>query len=368
MRLIKTVVITTDAEGGSARPETVASPTRVFVLYLGNIATGSNRSFNLKIYDRDLDRLVASRVLVSTTPEYGGPTDIRVTSDGQFLYAFYETHNPSSPTTATTYLWGAKYSLDDSFERLAYTSTPIASSKPMSELQDGGELLDDPAPLLVAGRVFVITRLRYSLSRSGRTVYRVRELSADDLTKLAEFDLDLSDAADGRGRVSSLLFWNGRILMGLPTTVSDQGLSESNDDGALSDVLLVRMRENWTFEAQNDVRVVAAEPNDRENYVSGLKAAGEYVYLTYKQSLGSPPSGEHVAWIKVFDEDLNLVHAERVRSTVWGPGGGEMRPSLEVAGNRVFSGQSAGESLGRGNAEIWVYEISPPGATLTVNR
>ncbi len=356
LSLVKKVAITADGEGGSARPEIIAATNRVFVVYLGNIAAGANRTFSLKIFDGNLDNVITSKTIVATTAEYGGPTDIRVASDGQYLYAFYETHKITSPTTALTYLWGAKYVLDDNFARVAYTSTPITSSKPMSELQDGGELLDDPAPLVGPNSVFVVTRLKYSLSMSGRTIYRVREFSKDNLTKLSEFDLDLSNAADGRARVTSLLFWNSGFFIAVATTVSDQGLNENNDDGAMSDIVLVRIGQDWTFDPQKDVQTISAEPDDRENYVSGFKANSSYFYITYKQAVGSPPSGEQRALIKIFDNAFRPVLKEQVRSTVWGPSGGELRPSLEVIGNRIFSGQSSGQSLGTGNAEVYVYE------------
>ncbi|MBI3680807.1 MAG: hypothetical protein HY235_10460 [Acidobacteria bacterium] len=333
--------MTTDAEGGSARPEVVAAPNRVFVVYLGNIGSGNGRRFNVKIFDANLNNVIASRTILETTAEYGGPTDIRVASDGQYLYAFYETFKPTSQTTATTYLWGAKYTLDDSFERVAYTPEPIASSKPASELQDGGETLDDPAPLVGTTSVFVVTRLKYSIAMAGRTVYRIREFSKDNLTPLSEVDLDLSDAVDGRARVTSLLSIDNSIFIALATTVSDQAVNENNDDGALSDIVLIRMRPDWTFDPQKDVQTISAEPND-----------------SYKQSVGSPPSGRHRAWIKIFDRDFNLVHQEEVLSVVWGPGGGEIRPSLELIGDRILSGQSKGLGIGRGNAEIYVYEIN----------
>lgn len=358
LRHIKTVAVTSTAEGGSARPEIVATANRVFVLYLGKIAAGDNKTFNVKIYDSDMDTVVASRVLVTTTQDYGGPTDIRVASDGWCIYAFYETHKITSPTTATNYLWGAKYTLDDGFNLVAYTVTPITSSKPMSELQEGGELVDDPAPLVGPTSVFVVTRLKYSLSTAGKTIYRVREFSKDNLIKLFEFDLDLSEAADGRGRVTSLLFKDNRIFIALATTVSDEGVNENSDDGALSDIVLVRMRPDWTFDPYRDVQAISATPNDVENYVSGFIADNGNFYITYTQSVGKPPSGEHRAWIKIFDKDFNLIHEEKVRSTVWGPGGGEMRPSLEVLGNRIFSGQSSGQSLGTGNAEVYIYETT----------
>jgi len=358
LQYLKTVTVTAPSEGVSARPEVALTAERAFVLYLA-IATGNERTFTLRIYDRDFEHLLATRVLVSTTPDYGGPTDIRIATDGQYLYAFYETHKPTSPNTAATYLWGAKYALDDAFERVAYTSTPVATSRPMAQLPEGGELLDDPAPLIGPASVFVVTRLKYSLSMSGRTIYRVRELRKDNLAQLGQFDLDLSDAANGRARVNSLLLWNNSILMALSTTVSDVGINENTDDGAKSDVILVRMRPDWTFDPKADVRTLSAEPDDVENYVCGLEADADYVYVTYKQSVGQPPAGEHRAWIKMFDRNFKLVHQEKVRTTVWGPSGGELRPSLEVMDRQVLSGQSTGEPFGAGSAKVFVYQRRP---------
>jgi hypothetical protein len=355
LELVKRVAITTDAEGGSARPELVATADRVFVLYLGNIVSGNNRTFGLKIYDRQLATVLASRVLVSTTLEYGGPTDIRVAADGQYLYAFYETNQRTSPSSSATYLWAAKYTLDDRFERVAYTTTPITNSRPLAELPEGGELLDDPAPLVSPQVVYVVTRIKHSLAMAGATVYRVRGFTRDTLTQISEFDLDLSIAADGRGRVASLLYSNNRILMVLATTVSDQGINENTDDGALADLVLVRMQPDWTFNPLRDVFLLSAELGDRENYVTDLKTDGRYLYVSYKQALGVPPTGLQVAVFKVFDAQLNLVYKQKVRYTVWGPDGGELRPSLELAGGLTLSGQSTGQSLGHGNAEIYVY-------------
>lgn len=357
LHFVKTVTVTNTTEGGSARPEIVATANRVFVLYLGDITAGENRAFKLKIYKSNLDTVVTSKVLVSRTSEYGSPTDIRTASDGQYLYVFYETNKPTSLTTAITYLWAAKYTLNDSFDRIAYATVPITNSKPMAELQDGGELIDDPAPLVGSNSVFVVTRLKYSLAIAGKTIYRVREFSKNDLTMLNRFDLDLSSVADGRGRVTSLTFWNNNIYIALATTVSDVGLNENVDDGAKSDIKIVKMMQNWNFTPES-VKTISANPNDVENYVCGLESDSNYFYLTYKQSIGTPPAGEHRAWIKVFDKNFNLLDSVRVRSTVWGPGGGELRPSLEIFGNRIYSGQSAGQFLGSGNAEVYVYEMN----------
>lgn len=354
LHFVKTVTVTDTTEGGSARPEIVATADRVFVLYLGDITAGENRTFKVKIYKNTLDTVVASKVLVSRTSEYGSPTDIRVASDGQYLYAFYETNKPTSSTTAITYLWAAKYTLNDSFDRIAYTTAPITNSKPMAELQDGGELVDDPAPLAGSTSVFVVTRLKYALAIAGKTIYRVREFSKNDLTKLSEFDLDLSNASgiDGRGRVCSLVYFNEHYYVALPTTVSDIGIVEAVDPSATSNIALIRLDTNWTLNSQTDVKIISAEPNDKEFYVSGFDTDGKYFYATYVQIA----SGAHMAILKIFDMNYNLVQKLAVKSIVAQPGGGEIRPSLEVRENRIFSGQSAGESLGSGNAEIVLYE------------
>lgn len=315
---LKKVNVTTDTEGGSARPEIVATRDRVFALYLGNISKGEDRFFGVKILDRELSYTITSKSLVSTIAQYCGPTDIRVASDGRHIYAFYETHKPTSPTNSTTYLWGAKYTLDDNFERVAYTETPIASSKPLGELPDGGELLDDPAPLVGPDSVFVLTRIKYPLAIAGNTIYRVREFDKELRRVLRQFDLDLSGVADGRARVSSLLFYDSTIYIALATTVSDRGVNENNDDGALSDIVLVGLKTDWTFDPQNGVQTLSAEPGDRENYVSGFATDGNAFHIVHKQAVGSPPTGEQKVWIKVYDKDFNIIQKEMVKTTIWG--------------------------------------------------
>ena len=356
LTLTKQVSITTDTEGNSARPEVVATDSRIFVLYLGHIDGGEDtRSFDVKIYDIGLTSTVTSTTIVPPSADYGAATDIRTASEGQYVYAFYETS-----TTSTTYLHGAKYALNDSFDLAARAAEPIASAKPVFETVEGDEILNDPAPLVGPDSVFVVTRLMSSIGMSGKTVYRVREFNKDTLAQIRQFDLDLSDVADGRGRVNSLLYRDNTIYMALATTVSDEGVNDQNlmsDDGALSDIILIAMTPDWTFNPQTDVRTISAEADDRENYITGLRSDGTNFYMTYKQAVGSPPSGEQRAMIKIFDRDFNLLHREIVRSTVWGADGGEIRPSLEVYGSRIFSGQSTGAGQGTGNAAVYVYDM-----------
>ena len=358
--MVKTVALTTDAEGGSARPEVVVTDSRVFVLYLGHIAGGTNtKSFDVKVYNVDLASVVTSTIIVPPSESYGSATDIRIARDGQHVFTFYETS-----TTTTTYLHGAKYALNDSFDLVARTAEPIANAKPVFQAAEGDEILNDPAPLVGPDSVFVVTRLMASIAMNGKTIYRVREFSKDTFALIGQFDLDLSGVADGRGRVASLLYGNNTIYMALATTISDQGVNDQNlmsDDGALCDIILVTMSPGWSFDPQTGVRTISAEVDDRENYITGLRTDSTYFYMTYKQAVGGPPTGEQRAVIKIFDGAFNLLHKEIVRSVAWGEGGGEIRPSLEIFGNRLYSGQSTGSTLGSGNGQIVVYEVLSPG-------
>ena len=353
---IKKVAITTDAEGGSARPEVVATDDRVFAVYLGHLSGGFNtKSFDVKVYDTELSSVVTTTTIVPPSLSFGSATDIRIARDGQYVFTFYETS-----TTTTTYLHGAKYALNDSFDLVARAQEPIASARPVFQTTEGDEVLNDPAPLVGPDSVFVVTRLMSSITTTGQTIYRVREFTKDTLAQVRQFDLDLSGVADGRARVTSLLFRGNSIYIALATTVSDQGVDGMNlmsDDGAQSDILLVRMNPDWTFDPLADVRTLSSEAGDRENYITGLRADDSFFYLAYKQAVGAPPTGEQRAVIKLFDGDLGLVHKEIVVSTPWGPGGGEIRPSLEISGSRIYSGQSMGASLGSGNAQILVYDL-----------
>ena len=354
LTLVRKVTLTTDTEGGSARPEVIVTEDRVFVLYLGHIREMSARTFDLKIYDWDMTTIIAAKTIVSPTTEFGSPTDMRVASDGQYLYAFYET-----TTAATTFLHGAKYHFNDTCDLAASALSPIASSKPVFSLTEGDEVLNDPAPLVGQDSVFVITRIWSSISTTGKTIYRVREFSKDTMAQKQQFDLDLSGIADGRGRVTSLLYENGTIYMAFATTVSDQGMNETtkfSDDGAQSDILLVKMKPDWTFDPASDVQTISSETGDRENYIAGLKADGTYFYMTYKQAIGSPPTGQQRAVIKIFDRGFNLLLKQIVKSSPWGTDGGEIRPSLEAQGTRIYSGQDNSQGIGTGNGEIYIYE------------
>ncbi|MFQ6087666.1 MAG: glycosyl hydrolase 53 family protein [Candidatus Methanofastidiosia archaeon] len=321
-----------------ARPEVVATKDRVFVLYL-NIENLKNRRFSLKIFDRDLNKEIASKTLVPTTSEYGSPTDIRVLSDGEYLYTFYETAKRDK-----TYLFGARYILNDNFERVGYTGL-IATSKIFTIAEEGDEKLDDPAPVIGLGSVFVVTRIKKSMEKTGQTIYRVREFSFDLKTKLSEFDLDLSSIVDGGARQTSLIYEKSFFYIAVPTTVGVSTIPEL-DLAYPSDIVLVKLNDNWQIV---ESKIISANPEYNETYVTGFKTDGIYYYLTYNEiKMGV----EFRSPLKIYDNDFNLLKTEIVKSmSMRGKGGYGLRPSLEVTDDRIFLGNNEER-----NAEIYIFE------------
>ncbi|MFQ5892055.1 MAG: hypothetical protein ACE5HW_04605, partial [Candidatus Methanofastidiosia archaeon] len=321
-----------------ARPEIVATSDRVFVIYL-DIENLQNRSFSLKIFNRDLSREIVSKTLVPTTLEYGSPTDIRVVSDDEYLYAFYETANKDK-----TYLFGARYILNDNFERVGYTGL-IAASKIFNIAEDGDEKLDDPAPVIGPDSVFVVTRIKKSMEKTGQTIYRIREFSFDLKTKLSEFDIDLSSVVDGGARQTSLIYENSFFYIAVPTTV---GVSTIPELGIAypSDIVLVKLNDNWQVV---ESRIISADPEYNETYVTGFKTDGTYYYLTYNEiKMGV----EFRSPLKIYDNDFNLVKTEIVKTmSMKGKRGYGLRPSLEVIDDRIFLGNNEERK-----AEIYIYE------------
>jgi len=69
---------------------------------------------------------LTSKTLVTKSADYGMPTDMRIASDGEYLYAFYE-----MITDKKSYLFGSKYRLDDDFEKVKSTDVISSDKHPM---------------------------------------------------------------------------------------------------------------------------------------------------------------------------------------------------------------------------------------------
>lgn len=335
MRLLKKVEI-----ANGARPEIIVAQDKVFVVYLEVLTSG--RSFKLKIYDKDLNRELAAKTLVTASPSCGSPTDIRVISDGMYLYAFYET-----ATMEKTCLFGAKYTLDDNFERVAYTDV-IATSTMFKIAKPGDEKLDDTPSVIEGDNIYVMTRYKSTIKKEGETRYKLYKFDKD-LHKESEFELDLSEYADGEAKQASIIYENGYYYIVLPTTVgASNNVVETVEWTVPMDILLVKLDKNWNVVSS---KIIASEGEYSEGYVTGLKSDEKHFYLTYGQVILS--QGMYSV-LKVFDKDWNAVLTEKYKA------GHNLRPSLEISPGRIYAGNNIAEGRGVGQgttkAEIYVFE------------
>ena len=327
--------------GSGTRPEVVTANDRIFVVYLGNLGT-RNQAFKLMILNSGLSEEIAAKDLVYATTEYGKPTDIRVASDGNYLYAFYETVIMGE----RAYLWGAKYTLDDNFEKVAYTAIPITSGPTFGSYQAGDEVVNDPIPVIGKDSVFVVTRIKQASTAKGEpTVYRVYEFSKDFSQKLSQFDLDLSSVADGEGRQTSIIYKDGYYYMVVPTTV--EGVAKA-DILTPSDLLLVKLDSDWQI---IETKFISQDANDAETFATGFEEKDGYYFLTYMRNQLNPV--EFSAVLKVFDQNFDLVTSTTVKKTQPGKDSVE-KPDLAVSGDKIFVALA---TLNDPQIEIYVYEI-----------
>jgi len=336
LSLLKTIEI-----ANAARPEIIQTADRVFVVYLD---PSSSRTFRVNIYNSDMTTIVNSLTLVSIDATYGAPTDIRVISDGTYLYAFYETAND---TDKKTFLFGAKYALDDNFTRVAYTGA-LAQSTLFTVAVVGDERLDDPAPMLNGDDITVMTRIKSTLAQSGETIYRFRKFDKSFQQKeyspgVKTFDLNLSSYADGEARPSSIIFENGYYYLTVQTAV---GPSSINTDDVIwpipANLLIVKLDSNFGFV---ESKTVSAETGYTEGYVTGLRSDSKYFYVTYNHvKLGT----EFSSVIKIFDKNWIAILTEKYKSAT----SGGLRPSIEISTNQIIAGN---DEEGAAKATIYVF-------------
>lgn len=313
-----------------ARPEIVATDNRVYVIYhqFSGSSYQPSSKFAVNIYSKDFNSKISEKVLVSLSPEYGIVTDIRVDSDEEYIYAFYEMANGQTETTS---LFGVKYEMNDNFDLSAETGL-ISNSKVFHIAECGDELLDDPIVLVTGSEVVAITRYMEDFEPSGKTKYKVYTFTKD-LVKKDEFDLDLSSVADGHARQASIERVDSYYYMVLPTTVGTVSQGTPKLDNTIpADLLLVKLDENWNVV---DSKIISADVNAVETYVTGFDFDGDYFYVGYKHI--PQPISTMTSMLKVYDREFNLVIEEEVKTiTPQNDKPENLRMSLEVQDNKIY--------------------------------
>jgi len=330
-----TLINTINLGDNVARPEIVATDDYIFIVYLDI----SDQSFKVNIYSKDFSSKISEKVIASKNSEYGICTDIRIDSDGEYLYAFYEHVNVA---TDSSYLFGKKYRLNNNFDLVAETGL-VSTSVQFKLAQNGDEFLDDPMVLVTENVVFAITRYMDNLGTSGQTIYRVYKYTKD-LVKIEEFNLDLSGVADGGSRQASIKEIGGYYYMILPTSVGAKDITSKIDNLAPSDILMVKLNNNWQI---IDSKIISADKDVIENYVMGFDFDDEYFYIGYKHI--PQPISTMTGMLKIYDKEFNLVIEEEVKTIIPDKNlPDNIRMSLEVSDDKIYYSM---------DNEVFIYEI-----------
>lgn len=323
---IKSLQLTNASDGYGARPEIASNGKYFYVIYLGDITT--KRSFKVRIYDKNFN-LITEKILASSSLEYGGPTDIRISVDGDYVYAFYEISSKEKGAN----LFAAKHKMDANFTKVAQSNGPIAKSSFFFDASQGGELLDDPASIVVDGKVYVMTKIKDTADglAGAKTLYKVRELSSD-LSKIIETrDIDLSEIMDGWATLSSLFYANGRIH-------HIQGSIASFSPKINPDLKMIRFDKEWNFSKINDVFKLTNTNDVSEGMPTGARFRDNLLFVSYRTgeatpiSEGQPKSKGGKFWLNIYNDKFELLDSIQVSAE----GVGGEHSSIEVVGNYVY--------------------------------
>jgi hypothetical protein len=330
LKLLKMVEIGNEV----IRPKIHVTDDRVFVLYHDITA----REYKVKIFDRDVNNEILTKTLVTSSSEYGNPTDLRMASDSEFIYATYETANPA---TKTSYSFMAKYTLDDNFDRVAYTGA-FANVPTFNVAGPGDERMDDTAPMVTGENAYAMTRYQTEpfaqLSKEGETIFKIYELNKD-LEKITEFDLNISNIADGGAKQSSIIFEDGYYFLVTPTTTGECiGLI------CYTDILMLKLDLSWNV---LESKIIKEDENYGLGYIINLQSDDNYFYIVYNKVI---PAEITTSVIGIYDKQWNNVLSEEYK-TIYQSGSGSniSDPSIYVTDNRIYAGNNYGE--------IYIYEI-----------
>ncbi len=321
-----TLINTINLGGNVARPEIVIDDKYAYIVYHQKSVPTHN--FAVDIYSKDFSSKISEKILVSKDLKYGIVTDIRIDSDDEHLYAFYEMANGQTQTTS---LFGVKYRMDIDFDLVAETGL-IAQSKTFKQSQSGDELLDDPMVLVTESEIIMITRYKEPSKPSSEMKYKVYKFTKD-LVKKEEFDLNLSSIANGYARQGSIVKKGDYYYM---ITAISVGLASNPkfefDNNVPADLMMIKLNEDWKIVGS---KVISDDENSVETYVTGFDVENNYFYVGYKHI--PQPIINMTGMLKIYDEEFNLVtekEVETITSDRNTPD--QMRLSLEVYADRLY--------------------------------
>ena len=327
--------LTTQEEGGGARPEIIFLDNNWFLVYRDSLIIAS--SFRFKDFGQELAEGIRSKTLISSSVN-GGVTDIRLAKNGSDVYAAYE-----MASTSTRKLFIAKYDKQFKLAASAQVAEAVAN-------QPQQEALDDPVVVVGNNLLYVMTRLNGG--------YRIREFKLDLTSTGKVIDIDMSSDAG----VASAVYVNGNFYVVTSLYVSGRALCPAADSTTNNDLYVFVYDKNWRFTGTS--KTVTSEANI-EYYPTSLKYANERFYITYLENgpdtylpdcetEGSVGTG--AAAMVILDKDLNPLINQKISDQ------GQLtnHPTLEVIDDKVYVVYGLKEDstgIGPDSSNIWLREF-----------
>ncbi len=297
LQLLQTVSLTNN--GASARPELLFVNDQFYLAYLWYGERGS-REIRLRVFDRELNFTGTERVLVPTDAGGWSPTDYRVFTDGEQIFAAWEMVQGEKHR-----LYLARYDLN--FELI---EGPILVAEAEEPFEVGEEHFDDPTLTIAPPYIYLVTHLEHC--RSSDLQFRVRKYSYDDLSQpLEELNIGTGDLLPLKHGQHAVLFDPESSAFYLVTTFMYEDPAKScpvfpPGSEANPGIALHEYDVSWNH--QGSQKLVDG-PED-EMGPKGFQSDGSRFYLSYRVVERFEPEGQGAyaeGKLRVFDREFNLL-------------------------------------------------------------
>ncbi|MFQ6116765.1 MAG: hypothetical protein ACE5LQ_00705 [Candidatus Bipolaricaulia bacterium] len=340
---MQTVRLTSD--GAAARPEILFADGRFYIVYLSYIDP-RQREIRLRVFDADLAFTGSERVLVPTDVEGWSPTDYRIFTDGQSIFAAWEMVQSEAHR-----LYLARYDLD--YELI---EGPILVAEAEEPAAVGDEHFDDPTLTIVSPYIYLITHLEHC--RSSDLQFHVRKYSYDDLSQpLEERDIGTGDLLPLKHGQHAVVFDSGSSAFYLVTTFMHEDPTKScpvfpPGSEANPGIALHEYDASWNY--QSSQKLVDG-PED-EMGPKGFQSDGSKFYLGYRVVERFEREGRAAyaeGRLVVFDAEFNLLQ------DLWLTDPDDSlylrdHISLTLAGGRIYAAYAYGSAEQGGNRDVFV--------------
>jgi hypothetical protein len=338
------IVRLTDNEA-SARPEILFVNDQFYLAYLWYSQPGKHE-IRLRVFDANLVFTGVERVIVPTDAEGWSPTDYRVFTDGEYIFATWEMVQGEKHR-----LYLARYDLN--FEPVE-GPVPVAEAEEPSEV--GEEHFDDPTLTIVPPYIYLVTHLEHC--RASDRQFYIRKHAYDDLSQLLEeLDIGTGEFLPSRHSQHAVLFDSTNSTFYLVTTFMYEDSTKSCPvfpPGREANPGIALHRYDAAWEYQSSERLVDG-PED-EMGPKGFQSDGSRFYLSYRvverfepQRQATYADGKLIVFDREFNPLQDLWLTDPDDSLHLGD-----HTSIALAEGRVYVAYSYGSAERSGESDIFV--------------